>query len=181
MKGLSYKVNLQKCEGSDVQMKQISDIERKLKNDPNRLNAYKQYQKYEVMLREYNRPKQTGIELVRNLTSVFKRAGKFAEENDFTLEEYEAFCEKVEELQSENPEIKLDDLSTVEGRNVIGDIISETQNNADFKTADLESVAVAKYYGLYEAMNQAKGKTVDETVKILQSNQVPIPDRKSVV
>lgn len=156
-------------------MKEINNVERKLKGDSRRLDAYQYYKKYEVMLTEYNRPKQTGIELVRNLASVFKRAGKIAEENGFTLEEYEAFCEKIEELQSDNPEIKLNDLSTAEGRNVIGNIISDTQKNiGDFKTADLDSVAVAKYYGLYKAMDEAKGKTTNEVVSILRENQVPI-------
>lgn len=156
-------------------MKEIKDVEQKLRNDPRRLNAYLKYQKYEAMLKQYMQPKESKIEIVKNITAPFRRAGKIAEENNFTLEEYEAFCDKVDKLTKQNPKIKLNDLSSREGRNIIGNIISETQNDKDFKVADLSGVAIAKCYGLYNAVNEAQGKGKDEIVNILRDNQVPIP------
>jgi len=153
-------------------MREIKDVEQKLRNDPRRLNAYKKYQKYEAMLKQYNKSKEGGIEIIRNISNPFSRAGKIAEQNEFTLEEYEKFCDQADKLIKKNPDINLNDLSSQAGRKIIGNIICEYDEN--FKIADLDSVAVAKYYSLYKAMDEAQGKSNNEIVKILMENKVTI-------
>lgn len=156
-------------------MEEIKNIEEKLSNNTRMLNAYKNYEKYEVMLFQYNRSKGNGIKLTRNLKDPVKYAANIAKKYNFTRQEYALFCEKVDKLLEENPEINLNDLSCQEGRTVIGNIISDISPNHDFKVADLESVAIAKYYGLCEAIYETQGKNPTEVIKVLQNKRVPIP------
>ena len=156
-------------------MEEIKNVKEKLQNDTRRRNAYEKYEKYEVMLFQYNRSKGNGIKLTRNLKDPVKYAANIAKKYNFTRQEYALFCEKVDKLLEENPEINLNDLSCQKGRKVIGDIISDVSPEQDFKIADLESVAIAKYYGLCDAIYNAQGKNLTEVTKILQEKQIPIP------
>jgi len=156
-------------------MEEIKNIEEKLSNNTRMLNAYKNYEKYEVMLFQYNRSKGNGIKLTRNLKDPVKYAANIAKKYNFTRQEYALFCEKVDKLLEENPEINLNDLSCQKGRKVIGDIISDISPNHNFKVTDLDSVAIAKYYGLCEAIYETQNKSPTEVIKVLQNKRVPIP------
>lgn len=154
-------------------MKQIKNIEDKLKHDSGRLKAYKKYQKYEAMLKQYE---QSGIEIVRNVKLPFRYAKKIAQKNDFTFEEYELFCDRIEQLRKENPDIELNDLASQKGRNVIGDIISVSQQDDKFKVADLDGVAVLKYFYLCNEVNNARGKGNDSVKQVLNNNGISVSD-----
>lgn len=153
-------------------MKEIENAKEILKCDGKRREAYEKYEKHEAMFKLYSN--SNGIELVRNLKNPFRYAGKILEKSNVTFEEYATFCEKADKLKEENPDIKLNDLLTPEGRKVIGEMIAESQFDKKFKSDELEGVAVAKYYGLYQAVEETQGKNNSEIIKILKDYQVPI-------
>lgn len=152
-------------------MKEIKDVEIKLRNDEKRKKAYEEYQKYEKMLEIYENPASKNL-LLRNKRNPFTANKKMEEKDGINAQEFNTFCERVDEIKKANPKRKLNDILTPEGRNVIGDII--TQYNEKFILADLESVAVAKGFGLYQAVNEAQDKSNSEKLKILRDNDVTI-------
>lgn len=153
-------------------MKEIENAKEKLNCDGKRKDAYEKYEKHEAMFKLYTN--SGGIELVRNLKNPFRYAAKILEKSNVTFEEYATFCEKADKLKEENPDIKLNDLLTPEGRKVIGEMITESQFDKKFEPDELEGVAVAKYYGLYQAVEETQGKNNSEIIKILKDYQVPI-------
>lgn len=169
IKGEEYK-----SQKEESTMEKIKNVESKLSNDSRRLRAYQYHEKYEAMLIQYMCSKKGKILLVPNLKNPFKYAEKKAREGHFTEQEYEAFCNKIEQIKKENPAAKLSDLSSKEGREVIGSVISDVFGNSKFKTRDLESVAVAKCYNVCSSLKDSEGKTNFEIVKILQHKKVPI-------
>ncbi len=153
-------------------MKEIENAKETLNCDGKRKEAYEKYEKHDAMFKLYSN--SSGIELVRNLKNPFKYAEKMLEKNNITFEEYVAFCEKADKLKEKNPDIKLNDLLTPDGRKVIGEMIAESQFDKKFKPEELEGVAVVKYYGLYQAVEETQGKSNSEIIKILKDYQVPI-------
>lgn len=154
-------------------MKEIKGAKEKLSCDSKRQEAYNKYEKYQAMLKLYEQS-DSGIEFVRNMKKPFRQAGKMAQENDFTLEEYEIFYHQVKKRKQDNPKIDMEDLITPQGRSMIAEIIAKSQYDRNFDASDLESVAVAKCYGLYKAMEECQGKENRERVKVLMDYQVGI-------
>lgn len=153
-------------------MKEIKDVRKKFGNDSRRVKAYEKYEKYEKMLKAYNE----GIKLVPSTRNPFRTAGKIAQKAGFDPEEYERFCNEVDKILKKDPETNLNDLSSQKGRSVIGDIIAISQADDNFKNADLDSVAVAKYFYVCNEMNKARGKSEFAVEQVLKDNGISVQE-----
>lgn len=124
--------------------------------DENVLDAYS---KYETYLKELNVVEEVE-KLEKKLTG--RKLMQFYKENHLDLkncqQRFRKIFGQIKEIKKENPDIDLRDISTSEGREIVSGIIAETQDDQDFKTADLLDVAMAENLPLYVALEKYNEK-----------------------
>ena len=154
-------------------MEKDRNIKERLFYNREYLETYQKYEKYTKLLEEFNRSNLRGISYVQNLLNPAKHAKKIAEKYNISLEEFEKFDNKVDNLTEKNPELELNDLLTQEGRNTISDIIGESID-PDFIPTNLNIVAITENYNLCKKVDEIKDKTTSETIHILLSQKTDI-------
>lgn len=168
-------------------MKSIKDVENKILNmkilssEENReddkkirfekLNIYQKFKTYKSMMNVYTR--QKNVANLKNLLKINDPSKSL--ENFFRMEgldpskdieQYREFKQIVDQMKTENPDLgDLRDITSVDNRKVVSDIINKTQKGKEICSADLDFVAVIDGYGLYSAMSDIRhGKDRKEAI-----------------
>ena len=149
----------------------------KIKNVQNRITdneiekAYNQFQRYLLELtiyEEYTKGNnKVGKVNMFRLLSLYKKKGIEIEDKKDLRKRFEDFSLKIEKIKQENPNIDLKDIRTQNGRDIVSDVISETQHDKKFLPANLDGVAVIENFALYVAIAQLneKSKNKEEVLK----------------
>lgn len=144
-------------------MKKIKNIRDKIK-DSDVKKAYDKYQMYLLELRVYeNYIQENGSDKINmfRLLSLYKKSGIEVKDKKNIEKRFKKFSDIVMKSKQKNPDIDLSDISTQENREIVSDIIYETQNDENFKTADLNAVAVIENFSLYVAVGQVNNNIID--------------------
>lgn len=144
-------------------MKKIKNIREKI-IDRDVKKAYDKYQMYLLELDVYeDYIKENGPNKINmfRLLSMYKKSGIEVKDKKNIEERFKKFSDIVMKLKQENPEIDLSDISTQKNREIVSDIIYETQNDKNFKTSDLNLVAVIENFSLYVAVGQVNSNLID--------------------
>ena len=126
--------------------------------------AYDKYQKYLLELDVYqNYIIQNGSNKINmfRLLSLYKKSGIEVKDKKNIESRFREFSDIIEEIKQENPDIDLTDISTQSNRKIVSDIIYQIQNDRNFKTADLDAVAVIENYSLYAAVFEVNNNRID--------------------
>lgn len=144
-------------------MKKIKNIREKI-IDSDVKKAYDKYQIYLAELGVYeNYIRENGSNKINifRLLSLYKKSGIEVKDKKNIEERFRKFSDIVIAIKQKNPDIDLRDISTQKNREMVSDIIYETQNDENFKTADLNAVAVIENFSLYIAIGQVNNKLMD--------------------
>ncbi len=144
-------------------MKKIKNIRNRIQ-DSDVKKAYDKYQNYLLELAIYEKYiKENGTDKINmfRLLSLYKKSGIEVKEKKNIEDRFRKFSDIIMKSKQKNPDIDLSDISTQENREIVSDIIYETQNDENFKTADLNAVAVIENFALYVAIGQVDNKAMD--------------------
>lgn len=144
-------------------MKKIKNIRNKIQ-DSDVKKAYDKYQMYLLELGIYEKYiEENGTDKINmfRLLSLYKKSGIEVKDKKNIEERFRKFSDIVVKAKQRKPDIDLSDISTQENREIVSDIIYETQNDENFKTADLNAVAVIENFSLYVAIGQIDNKVMD--------------------
>lgn len=144
-------------------MKKIKNIRNKIQ-DSDVKKAYDKYQIYLLELGIYEKYiKENGSDKINmfRLLSLYKKSGIEVKDKKNIEERFRKFSGIIIKSKQKDPDIDLSDISTQENREIVSDIIYETQNDENFKTADLNAVAVIENFSLYVAIGQIDNKVID--------------------
>lgn len=144
-------------------MRKIKDIRDKIKdNDVKR--AYDKYQIYLLELGIYEKYiNENGSDKINifRLLSLYKKNGIKVKDKKNIGKRFKKFSDVVIKSKQKNPDVNLTDISTQKNREIVSDIIYETQNDEKFKTADLNAVAVIENFCLYAAVGLVDNNVTD--------------------
>ena len=144
-------------------MKKIKNIREKI-IDSDVKKAYDKYQIYLAELGVYESYiKENRLDKINmfRLLGLYKKSGIEVKDKKNIEERFKKFSDIVIVIKQKNPDIDLRDISTQKNREMVSDIIYETQNDENFKTADLNAVAVIENFSLYIAIGQVNNKLMD--------------------
>ncbi len=144
-------------------MKKIKNIREKI-IDSDVKKAYDKYQIYLAELGVYESYiKENRLDKINmfRLLGLYKKSGIEVKDKKNIEERFKKFSDIVIAIKQKNPDIDLRDISTQKNREMVSDIIYETQNDENFKTADLNAVAVIENFSLYIAIGQVNSKLID--------------------
>lgn len=136
---------------------------KKIKNARERIidsevkKAYDKYKKYLSELAVYEQYiQENGPDKISKfkLLSLYIANGIEGKGKKNIEEKFRKFRDTIAEIKQKEPDIDLTDISTQKNRRIVSDIISETQNDENFKPADLAAVAVIENFVLYTAVGQ---------------------------
>ena len=145
-------------------MKPIGNPRNRIKDEQAR-KAYDQYKTYLAELSIYEEYSQKNALDIMNpfkLARLYKENGIETKDKKSRAERFRKFSSLVEKMKQKDPDIDLTDIGTHKGREIVSDIIYETQGDKDFKAADLSPVAVVEYFSLYVAVGQVNEGTFDK-------------------
>lgn len=143
----------------------------KIKNVKDRITdnevkkAYNQYQNYLLELNiydEYIKDNRTDKLNMFKLLSLYKKNGIEIKDKKSLKEKFEIFCTTINKIKEKNPIVDLRDIRTQSGRNIISEIICETQQDKKFIPANLEAVSIIENFALYVAIGQVIENSKDK-------------------
>lgn len=143
---------------------------KKIKNARERIldsQVQKAYDKYKIYLTELSiyetYIQENSLERINlfRLLNLYKKNGIEIKDRKNIESRFEKLRDIVESVKQKNPDIDLSDISTQKNREIVSNIIYETQKDSRFKTADLNAVAVIENFALYVAVEQIKDNTME--------------------
>lgn len=154
-------------------MKKIKNARDKI-TDNEVLRSYDKYKNYLSELQiyeEYGSASIFGKINIFKLSSLYKRSGFDVNDRKDLETRFQKFSAKVEQVKQKDPNVDLRDIRTQKGRNIVSDIIYETQNDKRIKSADLEAVSVVENFALYIALEQVDEKVKDKK-RVLEEYEI---------
>jgi len=154
-------------------MKKIKNARDKI-TDNEVLRSYDKYKNYLSELQiyeEYGSASIFGKINIFKLSSLYKRSGFDVNDRKDLETRFQKFSAKVEQVKQKDPNVDLRDIRTQKGRNIVSDIIYETQNDKRIKPADLEAVSVVENFALYIALEQVDEKVKDKK-RVLEEYEI---------